>query len=214
MKKRLAALLSIMLVMGLSCAAFAYDGEITFQDMPWYEPRTKSDIESSLNALDIEQTDTVWLREISKKGKLSAEEYNAKGKKIFGIARNVQPEKPIGGYENVSASMYYLIDGDQWGLFRVECLITVQNYDEAYADLKRKLESVYGEARIDKNGAEVSIWTGDNDTAITLVRPTEVYAFSLTYEKMDVKDRTKQAVKNYVEPTAPSNNIPDTTEGL
>lgn len=31
---------------------------------------------------------------------------------------------------------------------------------------------------------------------------------------MDVKDRTKQAVKNYVEPTAPSNNIPDTTEGL
>ena len=219
MKKILSLLLIMLLVFTASGNALAYDDEITFQGIPWYQsfPEVVKYLAENELVEDNQIHDQleilpycygVWV--LDSKSDIDVLFYDAKVVNIFGTD-SVKMNRSIGGYEDLTAYMRYVLNEEEWKLFSVKFYLDVPNKEEAYADLGNKLASVYGEAQnAVLYGAEVLYWKGANNTCIVLCNPPDSMV-QLLYCKLENKEFFDQAVANY--PT-PSNNVENTTDGL
>lgn len=220
MKKMMALLLAVLLMIGLAGSSLAYDDEITFQGIPWGQDRNEvekylleNDIyNSSLGEIPMPTSSMSSVLVKDKKLKVKYESLDAKDKEIFG--RDIIVLKSIGGYENCEGVLTYVLDGEVWKLYLVSVRFELNNPEDAYNDLCEKLNTVYGERGKSKNGKmEYSYWLGANDTAVVLIRPTNGYVLDLCYTTITAKDMFQQAIEHY-QVSIPANQVENTTEGL
>ena len=186
MKKTFALMLAMMMLLGLTCTASAYDEEITFQGIPW-----NMDIGKALKQLYKQDFFTAYLNDWLDYPDYWAEAGKGEGVLIFRDGQNGislkqsdsngitqiemdSPdcfEKKIAGYQIEIIDFICKYDGKNTELVCVQIQLQKVKDIDMYADLSAKITKVYGESeQIDSNDEKGEVWRGAEDTAVCLIR--------------------------------------------
>lgn len=223
MKKWIALLLTVAMLIGMMSAALAYDDEITFQGIPW--GITLKDYDAVLRdnkiafcSFGVTMSSTKGWILAENDNKIAFNRKNAGESPIFGFdSGSIQTE--IGGYNSGGVQVHCIFDGGSWKVHAISVKFNVNNEEEAYNDLVQKLESVYGEKTMGEDaGYEYCFWCGANNTCLVLTSPTwmpitqnEFPYVTLYYGTTGAEELFTSAVDSY---QLPSNNTENSTNGL
>ena len=228
MKKALAVLLVLALIVSYG-AALAYDDEITFQGIPWgcdHAETVKRLIEKGFVPEDVDkEIYELWSRDgnclfLWKKGgyatKRSATVWDPYEDYAdwLSCAHYPNPLKKVGGYEMGDLSLSYCVDGEKARLVCVGFMAVAANPDEAYQDLLKKLNKVYGKGKeFNDRTYEITTWSGAENTAVLLEHyiPGDVYIY---YGTLRSEDWFMEAARDVLNTPVPHNDVEDTTDGL
>ncbi len=181
MKKSFAVILAALLLLTMSTAS-AYDGEITFQQIPWGS--SIEEVETQLQSIYGANL-TSYAKEAAK---LSTSPINLfamdDDHTITGFVLidaylvNSAMTAKVGGYDTGLLIYVFALPVDNPAPDKDEltCVLislNAPNVDEAIADLTAKLTQKYGEAGTLSSGEPC--WYGENDTAIILSGAVLIY---------------------------------------
>lgn len=181
MKKAFALFLSILLLLAVSTAS-AYDGEFTFQQIPWGS--SISEVEAQLKTIyGSDLTVFTKPRKVPANGIiLYVDENNTlqSSAQIWDYVATATISGKIAGYRPSMLVFMFAVpaekdleDPDNGELFCAGYMLQAPNRDEAFADLQNKLTQLYGEPN-DVSG-NLAFWAGTNDTLIHLSDTNVVY---------------------------------------
>ena len=229
MKKGIALLLTMMLVIGLMSAALAYDDEITFQGIPWGSEHAEvvkqliekgfipEDVDEDIYSLRKEDGNCLLLWKqgghATKRTANNWEPYEDYGEWLSCVYYQ-NPLKKVGGYEMGDLSLSYCVDGEKARLVCVGFKAVADNPDEAYQDLLKKLNKVYGKGKeFNDRTYEITTWSGAENTAVLLEHyiPGDVYIY---YGTLRSEDWFIEAARDVLNTPVPHNDVEDTTDGL
>ena len=198
MKRLLAILLCAMILLSIS-DSFAYDQEITFQDIPW--GATRAEWTEALkgiygdNLIKISMISTTYYLEFKMKKK----------ELISNLTNQEVPidiatiTDKIGGYDVENLYFYSIIaDGTKKGsdtgtlLYQVQACLLVNDAKKAEKDLLDKLSTLYGKnSKTIKNVGDFKLtfryWLGANDTYVLMGKGAQIDGrdtIALMYGKM------------------------------
>ena len=218
------------MVLGLSGTALAYDGEITFQGIPWgssFDDSFKI-MESNGFTTDEYGVTLEWLKNNG---------YPRSGSGSFLVpeeSRNymtgnvsqytdvlscfqfemgtLAEDKKIAGYDISQIEFSFVSLGDDTKLITAAVRLKWENQERAFDDLHDKLSSVYGEAehKQDNNGIVNNyVWKGENNSIVLLDFGQQF--LQLYYGTADATEWLEQAQQEYV----PTNTVDSSdTSGL
>ena len=218
MKKLIAMLLAAALLLSAGCALADVDTEITFQDIPW-----ESSMEDVHHAVLKKELAEAVLEDVYDSNSGGAYlRYNAQYNTHYWESNqsdllswleapwSFNKEKTIAGYNLDRLNFSFITENDETHLIYAEVKLDWKsNEEEAYADLQKKLTTVYGEGfhQADKNGIlNYYLWKGADNTAVML--SYNQYSLHLYYGMLDVEERLAQ-IEAQEEPVDP-----DDTSGL
>ena len=202
MKKWIAMLLATALVLNVGCALADVDTEITFQDIPWessMEDVYHTVLEKELAEAYIEDVydsynDGAYLRYNTQYNTHYWESSQSDLLSRLDASWNFNKEKKIAGYNLDRLNFSFITENDETHLIYVEVMLDWKsNKEEAYADLQKKLTTVYGEGfhQADTNGIlNYYLWKGADNTAVMLSYNQS--SLHLYYGMLDVEERLAQ----------------------
>lgn len=123
-------------------------------------------------------------------------------------------QKQIAGYDVRSIALSFGINGTETALLCAQIYFAAPNYEEGYADLQSKLETIYGQYEVGtyKSFFETSVWMGENNTAIVLSKDSVSESLFIAYGTLEARTILDECLTNYVVPT---NNVDSSdTSGL
>ncbi len=198
MRRILSVLLAVVLVIGLANTAFAYDEEITFQDIPWgssIEDTIKIMVEKGfiqeetiqaiggpdnvINYMYVSDGEADYLYKKGKDiifGNESDDQVRAMGSCIFDNPLSSGLAKKIAGYNVNNIEFYFAKNDTGSGLIsaRIDLVFDRKETKEVFDDLTQKLTTVYGKPQKGKRSmlsgtkAPYYAWKGKNDTCVWL----------------------------------------------
>lgn len=219
MKKLIVVLFTIILTIGFA-NAYAYDDEITFQNIPW-----GSSVQEVKNAMiniygdekpvlpgfssgvgyhgGIKLLHAEYLLYQDPKDRVNIAGYNARVVFVFAIGGNADL--------NLDSSAAETADKK---LISVRFTVKAKNEQEAKEDLIKKITDIYGEGVERKNGNV--IWEGKNNTAIELLLKSSYPddTFCIWYGKTVLNEADYLAPTSAPLNTSPNNIDPNNKNGL
>ena len=201
MKKWIAMLLVTVLLLNVGCALADVDTEITFQDIPWES--SAEDVLHIVYEKGLAETKTKdvyafddsgeYLRYDSQKNYV--EETWSDLLSQLAAPWYINEEKTIAGYNLYDLRFHFITENDESHLICIDVSLDWKsNEEKAYADLQKKLTTVYGEGfhQEDGNGVlKYSLWKGADNTAVMLsyYHHDRIHLF---YGVLDVEERLAQ----------------------
>ena len=204
-------LLVTVLLLNVGCALADVDTEITFQEIPWES--SKEDVYHIVLEKGLAQTEDEYIYESGNAGDylryISQDNFVGKMWSDFLCQLEANwsfnKDKKIAGYNLERLYFSFITENDETHLVCIEVnLDWKSNEEEAYADLQKKLTTVYGEGfhKTDEYGiTDYYIWKGANNTAVQLNYSQR--SLSLTYGLLDVDERLAQ-IEAQIEPVDPN----------
>jgi len=204
MKKLIALLLNVAMLIGMMSAALAYDEEITWQGLPWESSAEEvvqflldNEIISAESEFRLFDSGIEYFSFITNKGKESKfkKDYTREEWLNATIGSYIDPESmQIGGYNVRQVFFHFVRDGESEKLISIVIQFDSNSFDKK--DMKNKINSVYGKK-----------WIGANNTAVLLVEQG-IWGYNyLIYSRTDAAKMIKEAFKHVpAEPTVDPNN--------
>lgn len=202
MKKWIAMLLATVLLLSAGCALADVDTEITFQDIPWES--SKEDVYHIMLEKGLAQTEDKYIYEYSSDGaylryntQYNTHYWESKQSDLLSqldASGHFNEEKKIAGYNLERLNFSFITENNETHLIYIEVELNWKsNKEEAYADLQKKLTTVYGEGfhQADTNGIlNYYLWKGTDNTAVMLSYNQS--SLHLYYGMLDVEERLAQ----------------------
>ena len=195
MKKKLAVVVAIALVLCLSSAALA--DEILFRKIPWF-----SNHETVMETCD--QLDVTWGNPKTSTGKFilpTVKEASSNSDRDYPCVCTVSAGKgdvslQVAGYDVTSMTLYFAYvpgkdgvidrDLDDTSFYMARYTLKIGDYDLASKDLMSKLNNLYGKPKTiepddgcDSDIDQIYKWTGDKDTFVYLAGDSNQYGPSI-----------------------------------
>ena len=177
-------------------------GKITFQDIPWES--SKEDVYHIMLEKGLAQTEDKYIYEYNSDGaylryntQYNTHYWESKQSDLLSqldASGHFNEEKKIAGYNLERLNFSFITENNETHLIYIEVELNWKsNKEEAYADLQKKLTTVYGEGfhQADTNGIlNYYLWKGTDNTAVMLSYNQS--SLHLYYGMLDVEERLAQ----------------------
>lgn len=196
MRKLVLVLVSFLLVFGS-----AYAEEIAFYGIPWLSNdeivlqklKDANLVRAGIELLTLSEENIVILSETEA---LGIQQNNLKKYKGFCYSASLKEETKgrIAGFPVDKLVLNFAYDGE-YKLLNIKVDLLNADYDK----LKDKLILVYGQGEtkvFDDEGAELTIWKGDNNSAIVLYAEREMMNYHLYYGRLDAVEILENCLAN------------------
>lgn len=197
MKKVISLLLLVVMLLGLSLPALAYDEEITWLGIPWGSSpeealpilAEKGVIKEEIlqyRKLDYSYCSFLFPGEIERDGPFAPKSFDTKACKWYLWETEIISQ--IAGYDVNYISLNYSDDGEQQNLLTIGIAFDTKQKKEAFEDLTQKLTKIYGECEstvYNPLDFRTNTWYGKNNTVVCLIGD---YDLNLFYSVTNAKE--------------------------